>query len=55
MDASPRSEVSTGYPANPPLPPPSTARPAPVVRYLCILLVGLSGTVISIHPASSKA
>ena len=27
-------------------------RPAAVVRYLCILLVGLSGTVMAIHPAS---
>ena len=39
-------------------PPPSTAvstsLPAMVVPYLCILLVGLSGMVIAIHPASSN-
>ena len=46
----------TGYRPNspPPSSAASTSLPVAVVRYLCILLVGLSGIVISIHPASSN-
>ena len=46
----------TGYRPNSPRPSTaaSTSLPAMVVLYLCILLVGLSGMVISIHPALSS-